>query len=674
MATNRFAVPAACYALTTGASEVIIRDIGAFPQNDFALFFWAQSAGANSKPAGMLKVVANSQSQLELRANTGGALELAWGSSDSISGGPVGAATDGNWHHIAIQRTGSSLSLLLDGIPLATGTFTASFSAASTLSFGEPGTDNWSGAVDSARLYNRGFTAAAIPAVVYQWTNVKPSDPANDAAAFYPFNGTAKEANGKGIDGIVHGATLATNRFGAANSAYAFDGLSSYINLTYNFDLPGTDFALAFWAQSSSTSTMTAVSVTPGGTSVDIVFNRVSSGIAVELNGAPVAGLAAGLPGQFTDGNWHFVAVQQVGANIEIYVDGTLRASAPSDSVTVLGQGAAVQFGTGSGAGGDTAGFWNGSLDDIQIYGNSFAASDVAAMQSMQFLPRDGAGVVTLNGKMWLLGGWNPGTSPITNSEVWSSPDGVAWTFVSTAPWQGRHAAGWASFDNKLWVVGGDDNSGNYQNDVWSSPDGVSWTMLTDSVPWANRATQYVLPFNGKLWLMGGQQVFENSSNVVAYNDVYSSVDGINWELVTANAGWSPRGLILGHVVFNNLMWVIGGGLYDNPTYLNDVWSSADGKSWTNVSSAAPWVGRHYHNTFVYDNKIWVIAGATAAAPGGTSEVWYSSDGVLWVEHPSTPWPTRHAAAVWTLNNQLWIMCGSNLTTYDDVWSIGYAP
>ena len=64
------------------------------------------------------------------------------------------------------------------------------------------------------------------------------------------------------------------------------------------------------------------------------------------------------------------------------------------------------------------------------------------------FAPRDGAGAVSLGGRMWLLGGWNP-LDPthfpaVTNSEVWSSADGLDWTLeLLEAPWEGRHTAGY---------------------------------------------------------------------------------------------------------------------------------------------------------------------------------------------------------------------------------------
>ena len=52
--------------------------------------------------------------------------------------------------------------------------------------------------------------------------------------------------------------------------------------------------------------------------------------------------------------------------------------------------------------------------------------------QQAAFAPRDGAGLLSFNGRLWLLGGWNPGDKvhfpKICNSEVWSSEDGAIWT------------------------------------------------------------------------------------------------------------------------------------------------------------------------------------------------------------------------------------------------------
>jgi hypothetical protein len=72
----------------------------------------------------------------------------------------------------------------------------------------------------------------------------------NGLMTYYPFNGNADDATGNGHDGTVMGATLATNRFGQPQSAYAFDGTSSVIVVTNSNDLqPLGDFSVSLWAQ-----------------------------------------------------------------------------------------------------------------------------------------------------------------------------------------------------------------------------------------------------------------------------------------------------------------------------------------------------------------------------------------------------------------------------------------
>ena len=89
----------------------------------------------------------------------------------------------------------------------------------------------------------------------------------------------------------------------------------------------------------------------------------------------------------------------------------------------------------------------------------------IQVASNAQFAPRDGAGALVFDKKMWLLGGWNPGDKQhfprICNNEVWSSTDGAAWSLIkpntfwdanfdSTKDWEGRHTAGYVVFENKM--------------------------------------------------------------------------------------------------------------------------------------------------------------------------------------------------------------------------------
>jgi uncharacterized protein YjdB len=73
-----------------------------------------------------------------------------------------------------------------------------------------------------------------------------PPIPTEGLVAYFPFNGNANDASGNGNHGTVHGATLTTDRFGNANSAYYFDGNSAYIDGSLNFG-SFSAITLSFW-------------------------------------------------------------------------------------------------------------------------------------------------------------------------------------------------------------------------------------------------------------------------------------------------------------------------------------------------------------------------------------------------------------------------------------------
>ena len=72
--------------------------------------------------------------------------------------------------------------------------------------------------------------------------------PTNGLVGYWPFNGNANDVSGNGNNGTVNGATLTTDRFGNANSAYSFDGVDDFINKNNWSSLNGNqDFSVNFW-------------------------------------------------------------------------------------------------------------------------------------------------------------------------------------------------------------------------------------------------------------------------------------------------------------------------------------------------------------------------------------------------------------------------------------------
>lgn len=293
---------------------------------------------------------------------------------------------------------------------------------------------------------------------------------------------------------------------------------------------------------------------------------------------------------------------------------------------------------------------------------------------------RDNAGAVSFNGSIWLLGGWF-GSYKETPRDVWRSTDGKKWTEVTAqAPWKHGGATMPAVFGGRIFVMGGWDRGrlpgATASNQVWSSADGVDWQLVTPSAEWPARVAGAVVEFKGKLWLMGGVADVSGDPTRL-YNDVWSSDDGKRWQLVTASAPWSPRAFHSA-VVFRDRMWIISGGNWQagDVDLKNDVWSSADGVTWTQ-SAAPPWSARIWAAAAVYQEKLWVVGGYTekegeANAGRNLSDVWFSSDGEHW-QQAEGEFPPRHAHNLLTHGDKLLMLGGLDMALYSDVWVLGQA-
>jgi hypothetical protein len=309
---------------------------------------------------------------------------------------------------------------------------------------------------------------------------------------------------------------------------------------------------------------------------------------------------------------------------------------------------------------------------------------------------RDGAAIVWHNGKLYLVGGWNPNNNlkfpKKTANDVWSSTDGKSWQLekpqsfdvswrTKETDWEGRHKAGLVSFKGALFLIGGDANQGHHQSDIWRSTDGRSWVRVLEKAPWGPRALHISFVFQDAIYVLGGQTMpkFASKESVseVYYNDVWRSSDGRNWEQIAlASPVWTPRGATGGDgFVFNGRIFLVGGFVYDGRVnkeryFLADIWSSADGASWRLEAAKPQFVrsneGFGYHDMAIFDDQIWILGGARRW--GNSSEVWSSSDGRNWREHRCTPFPPSHASSVVSSPDGIIFAAGNHMTT--EVWKL----
>jgi hypothetical protein len=227
---------------------------------------------------------------------------------------------------------------------------------------------------------------------------------------------------------------------------------------------------------------------------------------------------------------------------------------------------------------------------------------------------------VFFNNKLWALGGTQYQARELLN-EVWFSPDGIGWQKAKNAAWEPRKGFGLVSFKNKLWLFGGvtklsqDFESVEMKNDIWSSLDGLNWTKEVDQAPWSPRDSPHVITLRDSLYLIGGQRL----------QDVWRSADGKTWEQVTNQAEWGKR-FDQGVAVFDDKMWVYGGRdtlTNHNLAAQNDVWSSVNGKNWILEEKHAPWTVRSGSNSVVYKDQLWLYSGKhTGGNPVWKGDIW----------------------------------------------------
>lgn len=304
----------------------------------------------------------------------------------------------------------------------------------------------------------------------------------------------------------------------------------------------------------------------------------------------------------------------------------------------------------------------------------SLPAADWVLEGNAPWQARDSQVEFVLKDQLWIGGGWFQ-SFEAPPRDVWSSADGKAWKLSAPqAPWKHSDLAMNLTYQNKAWVMGGWFNGRlpghSASNQVWSSNDGIAWKQVTPAAGWSPRLAAGLVEHQGRLWMLGGTENYYFGDATSVKNDVWSSADGQTWTQVTAKAAWPPRAY---HqvVALNGKMYVLGGGNYV-PAYeaRNDVWSSTDGVSWTCVTEHAAWAPRLWFSAVVYRGRMWVIGG-WSKENDNFGDVWHSANGREWQRlETKTCWKARHEHSVLVFQDKLWVLGGHARPLSCEVWCL----
>ena len=307
------------------------------------------------------------------------------------------------------------------------------------------------------------------------------------------------------------------------------------------------------------------------------------------------------------------------------------------------------------------------STESISFSTRNIRLPEEPLTENAGFSGRIGTASISFKGKIWIIGGQD---NADRLDDVWSSADGVIWTQSEfnlaqrTFSKRSEHTA--TVWKDKIWVIGGRNGSIS-SSEVWSSEDGVQWNLVTKEPGFAPRRGHTTLVYDSKLWVIGGLGTDQ-------YHDVWYTEDGLTWKEAVDHAQFSPRS---GHVsaAFDNKIWVIGGD------YWSDVWNSTDGVHWTEITSSATLPKRNHRSMVVYDNRMWIFGGYEKSSEAKIGEaglksdfttgVWSSKDGIQWkTENAEDAFTVRGNVTSLVFEDKIWLIAGYEDGYKNDVWAL----
>ncbi|MCG8306670.1 MAG: hypothetical protein MI975_04705 [Cytophagales bacterium] len=225
----------------------------------------------------------------------------------------------------------------------------------------------------------------------------------NGLVGYWPFNGDANDESGNGNNGVVQGATLVTDKFGNANSAYEFDGVDDLIYINDNdlfsftngtHDLP---FTMSAWVKMTSASKFRIFSKFDNINGID----NLDYTFTFDSEGKLRLALFDSTPNDRIDlyttdsyysfeNEWHHVAVTYDGSStvngIKLYIDGQVVIQTAQFSQGTYGSMSntnAKQY-IGFDKYSLANNYANGAIDNIGIYNRTLDGNEIQVLYSDQ--------------------------------------------------------------------------------------------------------------------------------------------------------------------------------------------------------------------------------------------------------------------------------------------------
>ncbi len=404
LTTDRFANANSAYSFNGTSNYIDVPDATALRLNnsDYTISFWTYINAYSTGGGTAFVYKRGSGAQNGWCVGSAPALQnkmmLATSGNIDPRGYSISTLALSGWHHVTIVYTLSlqELKFYIDGvldntttgvdnnnIPVG-GMPTPNANCTSAMRFGQDTQNNnyWlNGKLDDIGIWNTALTQDEIDGVFSG--SCTTADITTGLVASYPFTGNANDVSGNNLNGTNNGATLTTDRFGNANSAYSFNGTSSYISVADNNLLDFTNqYSISGWLYATATSgnsnSRTIISKARNTTQTGLTLtldNLQSYKIASDNTDAsgPHLIFSSTIP---TLDTWYHAVVTYDGTTLKIYVNGVL-ANSIAYTINLVNSTHELDFGSQRISLND---YFAGKIDDIRLYNRALADCDVDSL------------------------------------------------------------------------------------------------------------------------------------------------------------------------------------------------------------------------------------------------------------------------------------------------------
>jgi hypothetical protein len=331
----------------------------------------------------------------------------------------------GNWNNVVYTYDGNQLKLYFNGILKSSLQYSGGINPPNNnllfANWGNPSVPSSTNRnIDDIGIWNRALTEQEI-AILYSGTLPTPtcsvsafesniclgetvtlsatsSLTSNTACAalptnlqtglvgYWPFCGNANDASGNGNNGTVNGATLSTDRFGSANSAYSFDGLDDLISCSPGLPIGSSPRTLVSWFKTNTGSIQTSQfpdlqQIAGWGNPYGgpVIFNqwvKAPSGQGYFESGS--GGNQVYSINAVNDNQWHQFVTTYGGpdSKVKIYIDGVAQDSSSNITLTT----ASSYLGIGNCPFANTP--FQGLIDDVSVWDRALSLAEIQALYS----------------------------------------------------------------------------------------------------------------------------------------------------------------------------------------------------------------------------------------------------------------------------------------------------